>query len=164
MTRNTDPVPDTSNEAPPVPATGHVDSSTEQVLVRRSPRYLRLIVLGAGLGAAGAFFAAVLREPAEGYSQAQVFGFLLIFGIVFGGALGIVVALILDRWANRGQRTLVANKLTVRAEESQPTDARRDAPAIEAVSAVTRPADTKPADTKPADTKPAETEPGRSAG
>lgn len=136
MTLNTEPVPEKPNAHPAAPAE-HVDAHSEQVVVRRSPRYLRLIVLGAGVGAVGAFFAAVLREPAEGYSQAQVFGFLLIFGVVFGGALGIIVALLLDKVAGRGQRTLVANKLTMQVDEPQATAVVGEAPAVDQVTAET---------------------------
>lgn len=129
MTRNTEPVPETPIPNPAIPGASaeHADTSTEQVVVRRSPRYLRLIVLGAGVGAVGAFFASVLREPAYGYSQSQVFGFLLVFGIVFGGAFGIIVALLLDRIAGRGQRTVLANKLRVHEENA--TVAQLPAPA-----------------------------------
>jgi hypothetical protein len=51
------------------------------------------------------------------YTQGQVFGFLVLAGIVVGGALGAVVALIFDRRSSRRTREVIVDHLTVHPED-----------------------------------------------
>ncbi len=76
--------------------------------VRRVPKYSVFLVLG---GAIGIIAAAILTFAFDGtseksaigvtYSSGQVFGFLLLFCITGGVALGAIVALILDKIVGR---------------------------------------------------------------
>lgn len=84
----------------------------ESAQLRRSPRYGVFLALGAGLGI---LVALVLTFAAGGakdtssmtgvsYTTTQVFGFLCLFAIPIGMAVGASVALILDRMLARRAR------------------------------------------------------------
>lgn len=88
-----DPVPDRE----PI---GHPESV--DVTVRRSPRYGVFMGLGALLGAvAGWIFAAsmppALNEAGERVDTTPVIGLMLVVGFVAGGAIGAIVAIVIDR-------------------------------------------------------------------
>jgi uncharacterized membrane protein HdeD (DUF308 family) len=80
--------------------------SEQEVVIRRSPRYLRFFIVGIILGLIIAMILTFAFPASAQFTQTQVFGFLaLICGIV-GGTLGLVFALLLDRlWS---QRTITA--------------------------------------------------------
>ena len=80
----------------------------EQVTVRRSPRYLRFFVLGVIVGVIVDLVLLVFYPVPEGYSVLQIFGFVLLFTAPAGSALGLIVALILDRTVGRRMRTAEA--------------------------------------------------------
>ena len=86
----------------------------DTVTVRRSPRYFRFMFAGVVVFAlvALALTFAVPENPT--YTRAQVFGFLLIAAIALGVAAGSLVALALDRAANRRAKTVQADRLDVR--------------------------------------------------
>ncbi|MCR8671722.1 hypothetical protein [Agrococcus sp. HG114] len=72
------------------------------VTVRRSPKYGVFMGLGALLGAIGGWlFAAsmpqALNEAGERVDTTPVIGLMLVVGFVAGGALGALVAIVLDR-------------------------------------------------------------------
>lgn len=84
----------------------------ESAQLRRSPRYGVFLALGAGLGI---LVALVLTFAAGGakdtssmtgvsYTTTQVFGFLCLFAIPIGMAVGASVALLLDRMLARRAR------------------------------------------------------------
>ncbi|MFV0375555.1 potassium transporter Trk [Microbacterium sp.] len=93
------------------PSDPAVDPARE-ARVRRVPRYALFLALGAALGIIAAlvftyaFDGTSERSPFTElkYSQGQVFGFLLLFCIPIGIALGGVVALVLDRTLRRRSR------------------------------------------------------------
>ncbi len=81
-------------------------TTSETVTIRRSPRFLRFFILGLIVGVIAALILTV-AFPADGeYTVLQVFGFMLLITLVLGGALGLVVAIILDRTI--GKRTITA--------------------------------------------------------
>lgn len=93
--------------------------SQDEVVVRRSPRYGRFMLIGAILGAVVAFVLSFAFAPTDAqiaerladdftYDQGQVFGFLLLGGVAIGGALGALVALVLDRVLARKAAHVVA--------------------------------------------------------
>jgi hypothetical protein len=81
--------------------------TSETVTVRRSPRYLRFFILGLIVGLTVAF-----PIDAE-YTVLQVFGFMLLITLSVGGALGLVVAIILDRTVGKRTITTQATRETV---------------------------------------------------
>lgn len=82
--------------------------TVSEARVRRVPKYGVFLVLG---GAIGALAAAILTFAFDGtaeaseigvtYSSGQVFGFLLLFCVTAGVALGAIVALILEKTVGR---------------------------------------------------------------
>ena len=81
------------------------------VTVHRSPRYFSFMIVGAVLGAILALVLTVMFPENNKFEQSQVFGFLLLGGVVVGVALGSIVALILDRVIGRTTATAVADRL-----------------------------------------------------
>ena len=111
-------------QQPELPATGPaetarasaaeptVESSAETtVMVHRAPRYFSFMIVGAVLGAILALVLTVVFPENDQFEQSQVFGFLLLAGVVAGVALGSIVALILDRAIGRTTATAVADRL-----------------------------------------------------
>lgn len=88
-------------------------SERDSVRVRRSPRYGRFLILGAGVGAVATFIATNLFpiDPSVGFGA--LFGYLLLFGVPTGAALGGLVAVILDVVNSRRARILEAERFTV---------------------------------------------------
>jgi ATP/ADP translocase len=87
--------------------------TSETVTVRRSPRYLRFFILGLILGVIAAMVLTV-AFPVDGqYTVLQVFGFMLLISLSVGGALGLVVAIILDRTVGKRTITTQATRETV---------------------------------------------------
>ncbi|MBN9176735.1 MAG: potassium transporter Trk [Microbacterium sp.] len=90
----------------------HAVHRIETARVRRSPRYAIFCVLGAALGILVAliltftFDGTAEQSPSTQvlYSASQVFGFLCLVCIPVGVAVGLVVALILDRSLSRRTR------------------------------------------------------------
>ena len=81
-------------------------ATSETVTIRRSPRFLRFFILGLIVGVIAALILTVAFPTDGEYTVLQVFGFMLLITLVLGGALGLVVAIILDRTV--GKRTITA--------------------------------------------------------
>ncbi|BDI24065.1 hypothetical protein [Herbiconiux sp. L3-i23] len=85
----------------------------ETVRVRRSPRIWNFVLAGVIVGAVVALIL-TFAFPIEGeFTAPQIFGFLFLFiGVVFG-ALGAVVALVVDRRSRRRAREIEVDRETV---------------------------------------------------
>jgi hypothetical protein len=92
--------------------------TSETVTVRRSPRYLRFFILGLIVGVIGALVLTVAFPVDAEYTVLQVFGFMLLITLSVGGALGLVVAIILDRTVGKRTITTQATRETVGNPES----------------------------------------------
>lgn len=68
-----------------------------EVTVRRAPKYVPFLILGALVGVAVAAAVAYGLPGDESFDRGAVFGFFLVTFGAAGAALGAVVALILDR-------------------------------------------------------------------
>jgi hypothetical protein len=68
-----------------------------QVTRRRAPRYRSFVLTGIGLAALVSLVVAVVSSPADGYSQRQLFGFLLVSLGVVGAIVGGLVAVLVER-------------------------------------------------------------------
>ena len=80
------------------------------VSIRRSPKYLSFIILGAVIGIIAAL---ILNAgvPDSQRSDAPVLGYLVAFLAGAGAALGIIVALLLDRLFAARSKIAKATKL-----------------------------------------------------
>lgn len=107
------------NLQPQQPADHTVSVSATQARVRRSPKYVVFLVLGAVIGVFAAMISTFAFDGTQAnplapisYSQGQVFGFLsLIFGSI-GLAIGGAVALVLDRILAKRARTVSVERET----------------------------------------------------
>ncbi|MEB0004481.1 MULTISPECIES: hypothetical protein [unclassified Cryobacterium] len=93
--------------------------------VRRSPRYLNFMIVGAVLGAVTALILTVGFPQTAEFGLLQVFGFLLLVGVVVGLALGALVAIVIDRFTVRSVQTIVVDRLGVYgvSETNAPSEA-----------------------------------------
>jgi len=97
----------------------------EAAQLRRSPRYGVFLAAGAALGILAAliltfaFDGTAEKSQATGvlYSTGQVFGFLCLFCIPIGLAVGGAVALVLDRVLTRRVRAVRIDHETVHAPD-----------------------------------------------
>lgn len=97
----------------------HDSSQTVEATVRRVPRFGVFMGIGVVLGiiAAGILTMVGSYEPSDAvnvvYPPGQVFGFLLLWTVPIGFALGSVVALILERTARRHDRVVHVEHETI---------------------------------------------------
>ena len=93
--------------------------------LHRAPRYTNFMILGAILGVLSALILTVIFPENAEFSQAQVFGFLLLAGVASGVGLGCLLALLLDRIVGRRSTTVVADRLS--RSESRAAEAPENA-------------------------------------
>jgi hypothetical protein len=92
-------LPDDSTS--PAPA-----SASHDVVVRRSPRYVRFIVVGVVLAILLTLILTFVFPEQPNYSRAQVFGFVGIILVTLFVGLSSMVAVIADRISSRRARTV----------------------------------------------------------
>jgi hypothetical protein len=87
--------------------------STEDVRVRRAPKYSTFIILGGALGAVVTLVLTMLQpaDPSVGYPA--LFGYFLLYGVPAGVAVGAIVALVIDRISIRRAKLVHAEVTTV---------------------------------------------------
>ena len=106
----------------------HDTHQTVEATVRRVPRYGVLMGIGVVLGviAAGILTMVGSFEQSQAldvvYPPGQVFGFLLLWTVPIGLALGGVAGLILERIARRHDRVVRVDRETVVDEDDTTTD------------------------------------------
>ncbi|MDQ1607833.1 MAG: hypothetical protein QOE16_565 [Microbacteriaceae bacterium] len=94
----------------------------DSVTVQRSPRYFRFMLVGAILFAIVALVLTFAFPEQPNYDRGQIFGFLLLGGIVVGIGIGAVVALIVGSITARRARTVAAAHTTTAPVDEQATD------------------------------------------
>jgi uncharacterized membrane protein HdeD (DUF308 family) len=87
--------------------------TTEQVTVRRSPKYLTFMVVGIILGIIAALILTFALPNESEFTLTQIFGFMLLITGTGGGTLGLVFALIVDRYFSRHVTSATAEKISV---------------------------------------------------
>ena len=97
-----------------------LEDADEEIVIRRSPRYLNFILLGALLGAIVAFVLTLVFPENPDYSRIQVFGFLLLVCGVIGIAVLSLVAILLERTVGRREMRARADKLGARIPPHEP--------------------------------------------
>jgi uncharacterized membrane protein len=105
------------NEQQVAPAAEVVASEQVDALVRRSPRYLRFLLVGAVAGIIVALILTVAFPENDQFSVGQVFGFLILLFGVIGMTIGAVVALVLDRMLAKRARSATAEHTITRSAE-----------------------------------------------
>jgi hypothetical protein len=109
-------LPDDSNSSAPAP-------TTHDVVVRRSPRYVRFIVVGVILAILITLVLTFVFPEQPNYSRAQVFGFVGVILVTLFIGLSAGIAVIVDRASSKRARTVsMTTSERVEAAE-QPGDA-----------------------------------------
>ncbi|WP_457963969.1 hypothetical protein M1E17_21095 [Arthrobacter sp. D1-29] len=88
------------------------------VTVRRAPRYVPFLILGALVGVAAAAVVAYALPGDASFDRGSVFGFFLVMFGAFGAILGAAAALILDRRSVKRQQRAVVEAVP----DSEPDD------------------------------------------
>jgi hypothetical protein len=111
---------DDSTSPAPAPA-----SSIHNVVVRRSPRYVRFILVGVVLAILITLILTFVFPEQPNYSRAQVFGFVGIILVTLFVGLSCAVAVLVDRFSSRRARTIVmttSERVEPPAEVATPTN------------------------------------------
>jgi hypothetical protein len=97
-----------------------------EVSIRRAPRYARFLLAGAALGVIAALIATSVVPVDKNVGFGAMFGYLLLYGVPIGLALGAATAVLLDRRATRRAGTVIAGKMSVRAPSGEQNPERRE--------------------------------------
>lgn len=106
------------------------DTERSDVRIRRAPKVATFLILGGGIGAIVTFILTAIFpvDPEVGFGA--LFGYFALFGVTAGVVVGALVAIILDRRADRNARTVTAVHEKTGAEFSEGyADEAFDAPA-----------------------------------
>lgn len=144
----------THDRAPQGDAAGDPAGTSEQfdVTVRRSPKYSVFMAVGALIGAVAAWLISssmpqAVNENGVPVDTTPVIGLMIVAGFVLGGALGALVAIIIDRALSKRTTATVAERVEVRRPDALTTaegdalEARFERLGGDAVVAETGPAD-----------------------
>ena len=97
-----------------------------EVSIRRAPRYARFLLAGGALGVIAALIATSVVPVDKNVGFGAMFGYLLLYGVPIGLAVGAATAVLLDRRATRRAGTVIAGKMSVRAPSGEQNPERRE--------------------------------------
>lgn len=80
-------------------------NKTQELSIRRAPKYLTFIILGGVVGIIAGF---ILNAVSEQSTGAPILGYLIVFCSGLGVGLGVIVALVLDRILRRKSKVVKA--------------------------------------------------------
>ena len=86
---------------------------TEQVTVRRSPKFLAFMIAGIIVGIVAALILTFTLPNDSEFTLTQIFGFMLLITGTLGGTLGLIFALIVDRYFSRHVTAATAEHIEV---------------------------------------------------
>jgi hypothetical protein len=95
-----------------------IPAERREVTVRRAPKYVPFLILGALVGVVVAAVVAFALPGDESFDRGAVFGFFLVMFGAAGAILGAVAALVLDRRSVRRQERAVVESVP----DSEPDD------------------------------------------
>ena len=87
--------------------------TTEQVTVRRSPKFLAFMLAGIIVGIVAALILTFAFPNDSEFTQTQIFGFMLLITGTLGGTLGLIFALVADRYYSRHVTQATAEHIEV---------------------------------------------------
>ena len=87
--------------------------TTEEVVVRKSPKFLAFMFVGIIFGVIAALIITFAIPNNSEFTLTQIFGFMLLITGTIGGTLGLVFALIFDRYFSRHVAKATAEKINV---------------------------------------------------
>lgn len=96
----------------------HSPAERREVTVRRAPKYVPFLVLGAMVGILAAAVVAYALPGSDSFDPGAVFGFFLVMFAGGGAILGAILALVLDRRSVRKQQRAVVEAVP----EEEPED------------------------------------------
>lgn len=76
----------------------------DEVTVRRAPKVPVFLIMGAALGVVVSLIVTSLFPFDSGEGVAQTYGYISLWGLTIGGAVGCVVAIIAERVTSRGAK------------------------------------------------------------
>jgi hypothetical protein len=91
-----------------------------EITVRRAPKYVPFLILGALVGVGAAAAVAYGLPASESFDPASVFGFFLVLFAGAGAILGAVLALILDRRSLKRQQRAVVESVPDSEPDTDP--------------------------------------------
>lgn len=98
----------------------HSPAARREVTVRRAPKYVPFLVLGAVVGILAAAVVAYALPGSESFDPGAVFGFFLVMFAGGGAILGAILALVLDRRSVRKQQRAVVEAVPEEEPENNP--------------------------------------------
>ncbi|MFD5276050.1 hypothetical protein ACFWIX_00675 [Pseudarthrobacter sp. NPDC058362] len=93
-----------------------------EVTVRRAPKYVPFLVLGAVVGILAAAVVAYALPGSDSFDPGAVFGFFLVMFAGGGAILGAILALLLDRRSVRKQQRAVVEAVPEEEQDDTPGD------------------------------------------
>ena len=93
-------------------------ASTDEVTVRRAPKIGVFLIMGALAGVLVSLILTSLFPFDQGQGVASTYGYFALWGLTFGGALGAVVAVVIDQVSSRRARRLQASRERVDAPDA----------------------------------------------
>jgi Mg/Co/Ni transporter MgtE len=99
----------------------NTEDSATTVRIRRAPKFLVFIILGAVLGVIVALVSTVYFpvDPSVGFGA--TFGYFALYGIVIGVLVGALIAILLDRLSSRRAKTITASVARLQIADEDPT-------------------------------------------
>lgn len=92
---------------------------TDKVRIRRAPKFATFLILGGGLGAVVTFILTALFPVDPNVGFGALFGYFALYGVTGGVVLGALVAIILDRRADRHSTEAIAVVESTEAPEPE---------------------------------------------
>lgn len=87
--------------------------TTQQVVVRRSPKFLTFMFVGIIVGIFAALILTFAFPNTSEFTLTQIFGFVVLITSAVGGTLGLVFALLFDRLLSKRTVTVDAERIEV---------------------------------------------------
>lgn len=107
---------------PVAPAEPVEVASHDEVTVRRAPKYPVFLIMGALAGVIVSLIVTSLFPFDQGQGVASTYGYFSLWGLTFGGAIGSLVAIIVDRVSVKRAKSVTAERSRVDAPDEPPLE------------------------------------------
>lgn len=97
-------------------------ASHDEVTVRRAPKYPVFLIMGALAGVIVSLIVTSLFPFDQGQGVASTYGYFSLWGLTFGGAIGSLVAIIVDRVSVKRAKSVTAERSRVDAPDEPPLE------------------------------------------